>query len=313
MSALLEVEHLQVRYAMPAGTIHAVDDVSFTISRGETIGLVGESGCGKTTLGKAILGLTPTHAGAIRFDGHDLTRLSPRAMRRFRPQIQTVFQDPYASLNPRITVGSTIAAPLRVNRRGSPSERRARVAELLEKVGLPAGAAEKYPHEFSGGQRQRIAIARALALNPALIICDEPVSALDVSVQAQVINLLADLQREFGLAYLFISHDLTVVEHLADRILVMYLGRIVESASSAELWRAPLHPYTGALIAAAPIIGTPPSAETLGGDIPSPLKPPIGCFLHPRCRHAMAVCRAFDPPVIQITPDHTVACHLYRR
>ncbi|MBM3526387.1 MAG: ATP-binding cassette domain-containing protein, partial [Alphaproteobacteria bacterium] len=280
------------------------------IARGETVGLVGESGCGKSTLGKALLGLAPVTAGTVRFDGTELTGLSSSARASFRRRMQMVFQDPFGSLNPRHTVGEILEAPLIVHRLGGRDERHARVAALIDQVGLPPDAADRYPHEFSGGQRQRIGIARALTLQPELIVCDEPVSALDLSIQAQILNLLVALKRELGLAYLFISHDLGVVRYFCDRVLVMYLGRIVESASAADLWRRPLHPYTQALIAAVPDPARRRQAAPLAGDLPSPQDVPSGCRFHPRCPLATEHCRRVEPQPRTGRDGHVVACHV---
>ncbi len=312
--ALLAVTDLLVQYHTASGPLRAVDGVSCSVGRGETVGLVGESGCGKSTLGNAILGLSPVAGGTVAFEGTTLSALSPRARKPFRSRIQMVFQDPSSALNPRLTAGRIIGEPLRVNHRGTRRQRQAHVRDLLAQVGLPADAAERYPHEFSGGQRQRIGIARALALQPALIVCDEPVSALDVSVQAQIVNLFADLQQKHGLSYLFISHDLAIVQHLADRVLVMYLGKIVEAASRETLWKAPLHPYTRALIAAAPVLkqsGEPQEGGLrLQGELPSPLNPPAGCRLHTRCPLVMPICRSQPPLLRPRGAGHLVACHL---
>lgn len=310
---LLAVDDLAVRFEAARGTVQAVDGVSLSIRPGETLGLVGESGCGKSTLGRAIARLVDPHHGSVRFGGIDLTRLPRRDLRIHRRDVQMVFQDPLASLDARWTVGSLIAEPLNIHRVGTRQERRTQVAELLRKVGLPADAAEKYPHQFSGGQRQRIGIARALALDPKLIVLDEPVSALDVSVQAQILNLLVDLQKQFGVAYLFISHDLSVVEYISDRVAVMYLGRIVEVASRDELWARPAHPYTRALLQSAPRInGARMSArrETLKGDMPSPYGPPPGCRFHTRCPVVQDRCRVESPSLAPVDETkHSVACH----
>ncbi len=300
------------------GDVHAVDDVSFELPRGQTLGLVGESGCGKSTTGRTILRLYKPTAGKIVFDGVDITRLSGEALRKTRRRMQMIFQDPYASLNPRMTVGGIVGEPLTVHGIGTPSERRERVAELLNVVGLNPNFLNRYPHEFSGGQRQRIGVARALAVNPELIVADEPISALDVSIQAQIINLLERLQDEFSLTYLFIAHDLSVVRHVSDRIAVMYLGRIVELASSTDLYAHPLHPYSVALLSAVPI--PDPVIESrrrriiLTGDVPSPVNPPSGCRFHTRCwlRERLGNperCTTEDPALRTLATGHEVACH----
>jgi oligopeptide transport system ATP-binding protein len=319
---LLEVRHLVKHFPVggglfggPAGLVRAVDDVSFSIKRGETLGLVGESGCGKTTTGRCILQLERPTRGQVIFEGRDLTTLEPTALRGVRRRMQVIFQDPYSSLNPRMTVGQILAEPLSVHGivptgRG----RRERVRELLHRVGLLPQHADRYPHQMSGGQRQRVGIARALAVEPKLIVCDEPVSALDVSIQAQIINLLEDLQAELGLTYLFIAHDLAVVRHISDRVVVMYLGKIVEVADRVELYERPLHPYTQALLAAVPIPDPQVEASrprrVLGGEVPSPLRPPPGCVFHPRCPIAVDRCRDEVPPLREITPGHWAACLL---
>ncbi len=316
---VLEVEglskHFPVRKGLlrrTVGHVYAVDDVSFTIGAGETLGLVGESGCGKTTVGRTIMRLIEPTAGAIRLDGHDVTRLGKAEMRPFRRQIQIIFQDPFSSLNPRKRAGDIVGEPLKVHGVLAAKARRERVAELFERVGLRKAQMDNFPHQFSGGQRQRIGVARALALNPRLIIGDEPVSALDVSIQAQVINLLLDLQRELKLSYLFISHNLAVVEHIAHRVAVMYLGRIVEYTDKTTLFTRPLHPYTEALLAAVPVPdpAIKRTKRVVQGDVPSPLKPPPGCRFHTRCPYAEARCRVDVPVLREVDPGHHVACHL---
>ena len=310
---LLTVDDLVKHFPAPGGgVVHAVDGVTFELAAGETLGLVGESGCGKSTLGKTLLRLHPPTSGSVRLQGRELAAVSRRAMKPLRRDLQMVFQDPYASLNPRSTVGRAIEEPLIVHGIGSSAERRERVAWLLNKVGLPLDAGGRHPHEFSGGQRQRIGIARALALQPKIIVCDEPVSALDVSVRAQVLNLLADLKAEFGLAYLFISHDLSVVEYVCDRVAVMYLGLIVEIAPRQRLWQQPLHPYTRALLDAAPM--PDPTRRRgrrvmLDGEIPSPVNPPSGCRFRTRCPLQIPRCATETPHLVSAGAGHLVACH----
>ena len=317
-SPLLQVTDLEKRFVVrrslvgrPLAEVRAVDGVSFDIKAGETLALVGESGCGKSTVGRLILRLIEASAGSVRFDGQTIGTLGTEELRALRSKAQLIFQDPYASLNPRMTVFDTLAEPLRLHTQLSAADRRDRIAELLETVGLRPEAAQRYPHQFSGGQRQRIAIARALAPGPKLIVCDEPVSALDVSVRAQVLNLLKDLQQKFGLAYLFISHDLSVVKHIADRVAVMYLGRMVETGQTDALFSDPRHPYTRALLSAIPLpVAVKRSARTLlPGDPPSPILPPTGCHLHPRCAHATSVCGVERPVLVADAAAHATACH----
>lgn len=319
-ASLLEVRQLSKRFRARRRTaggwsklVHAVDGVSFDIAAGETLGLVGESGCGKSTVGKCILRLVEPSDGSIRFEGVEITNLGRTALRDFRRKVQMVFQDPYASLNPRMTIAEIVGEPLRNFSDGNPAQRRQQVEQLLARVGLRPDHMRKYPYEFSGGQRQRIGIARALSLNPRLIVADEPVSALDVSVQAQVINLLCDLQEEFHLSYLFIAHDLAIVQHISQRVAVMYLGKLVELAETSSLFEAPLHPYTEALFSAVPRVAVERSDEAaiVAGEPPSPLDPPRGCRFHTRCPRAYDRCRMFEPLLREIRPDHWVACHLY--
>ena len=319
--ALLEVQNLVKHFPVgggmfsgPTGLVRAVDDVSFSVRRGETVGLVGESGCGKTTTGRCILQLERATSGRILFEGVDLTTLDGAALRAFRRKVQVIFQDPYSSLNPRMTIGQILAEPIKVHALVPDGvKREARVRELLDQVGLLPQHARRYPHQLSGGQRQRVGIARALAMEPALIVCDEPVSALDVSIQAQIINLLEDLQQRLGLTYLFIAHDLSVVRHISDRVVVMYLGKVVEVADRQALYEDPLHPYTRALLSAVPI--PDPALEArrehtvLRGEVPSPLNPPPGCVFHPRCPRAEGVCSVEVPALREIKPGHRGACH----
>ena len=319
---LVEVRNLKMHFPIYAGVLRrhagdvkAVDGVSFDIREGETLGLVGESGCGKSTCGRAVLRLYDITDGAIAIGGEDISALDQHALRAKRPAMQMVFQDPQACLNPRMTVSGIIGEPLDEHASLSKAEREARIYELMDAVGLSRGFANRYPHEFSGGQRQRIGIARALALNPRFIVCDEPIAALDVSIQAQVVNLLEDLQDKLGLTYLFISHDLSMVRHIADRVAVMYLGKIVELASRDQLYDDPKHPYTQALLSAVP--EPDPSLEAsderiiLTGDVPSPSNPPIGCNFNTRCPQAKDICRRIDPEFSEIAPGRHVACHLY--
>jgi oligopeptide/dipeptide ABC transporter ATP-binding protein len=316
MSNILDVENLTKHFPVEGkfGSrqfVQAVDGVSFSLKKGETLGLVGESGCGKSTTGRLLLRLMEPTAGHVRFDGQDVSTLKGTGLKDFRRRMQIIFQDPYASLDPRMTVGQILTEMLDIHRIGTRTERRDRVAYLMERVGLRPDQLKRYPHEFSGGQRQRIGIARALTLGPELIIGDEPVSALDVSIQAQIINLLGDLQSELGLSYIIISHDLSVVKHVSDRVAVMYLGQLVEIASSKSLYSRPLHPYSEALLSAVPVAdpGVRKQRILLKGDVPSPIDPPGGCRFHPRCSRAQDVCRLQKPALVSKSPDHAVACH----
>jgi oligopeptide/dipeptide ABC transporter ATP-binding protein len=317
---LLEVEHLKLYFPIKKGivfdrvvaNVHAVDDVSFTLHDGETLGLVGESGCGKTTLSRTIMRLVESTAGAIRFRGRDVSHASRRELAPLRREVQMVFQDPYASLNPRKRVGQIVGMPLR--RHGvAPEESDRRVLDLLDRVGLAREHVNRFPHEFSGGQRQRIGIARALALDPKLIVLDEPVSALDVSIQAQIVNLLDDLQDELGLTYLFVAHDLSVVRHVSDRVAVMYLGKLMEVSPAEELYSKPIHPYSAALLEAIPIPdprrNRARERSVVSGEPPNPIDPPSGCVFHPRCPRATDVCRTVEPPLTQYPGGHLAACH----
>jgi peptide/nickel transport system ATP-binding protein len=316
---LVEVESLKKYFPIhkgvlgrEVGRVHAVDDVTFSVQEGETLGLVGESGCGKSTLGRTIVRLLEPTDGTVRFEGQDITKLGARKLRPLRREMQMVFQDPYASLNPRKRVGSIIGTPLKIHGVGG-QERKKRVQELLETVGLSPEHYNRFPHEFSGGQRQRIGVARALALNPKLIVADEPVSALDVSIQSQMLNLLDDLQRELQLTYIFIAHDLGVVRHVSNRIAVMYLGKLVELSPAEELYLKPIMPYTEALLSAVPIPDPDLSEQreriVLQGDVPSPISPPSGCRFHPRCRYMTDICREVEPPLTDYGHGHLAACH----
>lgn len=313
---LLETSGLTKRFPAPSGLlgpkrqVHAVEDVSLTIRKGEVFGLVGESGSGKTTVGRMLVGLIPPTLGAIRFDGQDVAGLPASKMQPYRRRVQMVFQDPFASLNPRRRVGELVAEGMEIHRLGNRAEQRAEVARLLDLVGLPTDAAERFPHEFSGGQRQRIGIARALAVKPDMLVADEPVSALDVSVQAQVLNLLQDLKEELDLTILFISHDLAVVDHFCDRVAVMYLGHMMEIAPQESLFARPRHPYTEALLSAAPVPDPGRKREhiVMEGDIPSPIDPPSGCVLRTRCRYALPECAATRPELVEVAPGHRKAC-----
>ena len=316
---LLEIKNLVKNFPIYGGLlskeiakVQAVRDVSFDIAKGETVGLVGESGCGKSTLGRVILRLYPPDSGEIKYDGNEIFKYNPSQVKKIRKKMQMIFQDPYASLNPRVNVGNIVGEPLIIHKLAKGKKRQDKIVELLETVGLRADAANKYPHEFSGGQRQRIGIARALAVEPEFIICDEPVSALDVSIQSQIINLLSDLQTKFGLTYLFISHDLKVVSHISDRVVVMYLGKVMEILSSEEIYKKVKHPYSIALISAVPEV-LPKKREKrilLKGDVPSPINPPKGCSFNTRCYMREDICFEKEPEIKQIEKGHLVACHL---
>ncbi len=318
---LLDVQHLKKYFPLntnlfgkPSSYLRAVDDVSFKVRRGTTVGIVGESGCGKTTMGRTIMRLYDVTGGKVLFEGTDLATLSKSQLRQMRPQLQMIFQDPYSSLSPRMPVGEIIGEAVKVHNIVPASEYRDYILHIMDECGLPAHYFERYPHEFSGGQRQRICIARSLALGPKLIICDEPVSALDVSIQAQIINLLEDLQKKQNLSYIFISHDLSVVKHISDEVGVMYLGSMVEYAPTKAIFKAPLHPYTEALLGAVPVPDPDVSNthELLTGDIPSPANPPSGCKFHTRCKHCTGICREKVPTLREVEPGHFVACHLVK-
>ncbi|WP_379140637.1 ABC transporter ATP-binding protein [Paenibacillus sp. sgz500992] len=320
MSTILEVRNLKKHYPIrkgffskQVGAVKAVDGITLSVEQGETLAVVGESGCGKSTTGRAILRLIEPSEGEILFNGTDVRSLGTEQLRRFRTDMQMVFQDPYASLDPRWTVQRILEEPMRTHEQAAGNELKSRVEHLMEVVGLSPYQAHRFPHEFSGGQRQRIGIARALALNPKFIVCDEPVSALDVSIQAQVLNLMQDLQEQFGLTYMFISHDLSVVKFISDRVAVMYLGRIVELAPTKALFAKPLHPYTQALMSAVPVPNPALKKQriVLSGDVPNPETPPSGCAFHPRCPHAMDRCRTEEPVLRELESGHQVSCHLY--
>lgn len=321
---ILEVDNLVKHFPVSDGflsrqkrKVHAVDGISFKLHRGETLGMVGESGCGKSTAGRTIIRLYDATSGEVRYNGRNIYDLNKKEMLEVRRDIQMIFQDPYASLNPRMTVGDIIGEALDIHKLATGQQRTDRIYELLEIVGLNPEHANRFPHEFSGGQRQRIGIARSLAVNPKVIICDEPISALDVSIQAQIVNMLEELQEKLGLTYLFIAHDLSMVKHISHRIAVMYLGKMVELTTSAELYENPLHPYTQALLSAIPI--PDPDIETtrkrimLEGSVPSPIDPPSGCHFRTRCRHAMSICSEVEPELVEVEPGHLAACHLLNK
>lgn len=320
MQALLSVENLKVHFPIKQGLlsktvgyVYAVDGVSFSLNKGQTLGIVGESGCGKTTAGLGILKLVPVTSGTIRYEGKDISRADGQRLRALRREMQIIFQDPYSSLNPRMTVNQILNDPMEIHGVFKGSERKDRIAYLLERVGLTAEQGRRYPHEFSGGQRQRIGIARALALNPSIIIGDEPVSALDVSIQAQIVNLLIELQKDFQLSYIIIAHDLAVVEYICDQVAVMYLGRVVERATHGPIYSEPKHPYTQALLSAVPVPDPKQKKDRiiLKGDVPSPIHPPSGCRFHPRCPHRMEICDKKEPQLIDLGGGHEVSCFLY--
>lgn len=314
MSAVMTVENLKKYFPIRGGAVHAVDDVSFSVHEGETLGLVGESGCGKSTTGRVLVRLEEPTAGKVLFKGRDIASLKGAAMRDIRREIQIIFQDPFSSLDPRKSVGETIGKPLEIYGEGTKKDREAKVDELMAQVGLSRNNYNKYPHELDGGRRQRVGIARALSLGPSFIVCDEPVSALDVSIQAQILALLQQLQQKLRLTYLFVSHDLSVVKYISNRIAVMYLGKIVELSTSRELFRNTLHPYTQALLSAVPIPKLDRKREKiiLTGGVPSPINPPSGCRFHTRCIHKMPICSEVEPPLKDVGEEHFVACHLIK-
>ena len=311
---ILQVSHLKKYFKTPKGMLHAVDDVSFTIDKGKTLGVVGESGCGKSTTGRAILRLIEPTSGQVTFEGQDVLALDKKQLRQMRRRMQIIFQDPYSSLNARMTISDIIAEPLKLHKLcANAAEREQRVNELMETVGLSQRLVNSYPHELDGGRRQRIGIARALALRPRFIVCDEPVSALDVSIQAQIINLLQDLKKEQGISYLFITHDMSVVKHISDEIIVMYLGQMVERCKAKELFRDPLHPYTKGLLSAIPIprVENRPTRIIMKGELTSPIDPAPGCRFASRCEYATEACRTAQPKAAEVAPGHFVACHLF--